>query len=125
MQSNVGVSLARCYGLQVMAWAEFVPAASPTTQVLVNAFGIVSIVRTAAGTWTVTLAEKFPGFIAIPSCVENDTTNLHEMQISSEDYTAGTLVLRHRTAAIGSLGSLAVSDTVDKVKLLVLGRPYT
>jgi len=124
MESNVGKANAKCFGQLVLAYAEFAPSGS-ASQTLTNNFGIVSITRSVAGRWVATLAEKFPGFVAIVTCVENDTTNLHELQVESEDTSAGTITFRHRTAAIGSLGSLALSDTIDKVKIMVLGRPYT
>lgn len=121
----LGHSLVKGYGQLVLSWARFVPAASPAAQVLGDQFGITSIVRTAAGTWTVTLSEKAPGFIVIPGWVENDGTNLHVVNVESYDFTAGTFVMKHRTAAYGSLGSLAASDTIDEINLLVVGRKAT
>ena len=54
--------------------------------------------------------------------MENDTTNLHEFKVEAYDYTAGTFTFVHRTAAYGSLGSLALSDTIDEIWLMVIGR---
>ena len=122
MREVAGTGIARAFGSQVMSWARFVPAASPALQVLSDSFGIVSVTRSVAGRWVVQLAEKAPSFIAIVQPVENDTTNLHVLQVESYDYTAGTFQFVHRTAAFGSLGSLALSDTIDEIWLMTIGR---
>jgi hypothetical protein len=119
-----GAGLARAYGTQVFGWASFVPNGSQF-QTLVDGFGIRTIERLAAGRWRVTLAEKCPGFMPSISFVENDTTNLHEAKIESVDLANGQFTFVHRTAAYGSLGSLALSDTVDQVLVSFVGRVQT
>lgn len=117
----LGKGPAKAYGNGVIAWARFAPSGS-AAQTLADSFGIKSITRTGAGTWTVALAEKPAGFVVIVQEVENDATNLHYCRSDSHDYNAGTFVATHRTAAYGSLASLALSDTVDQIQILVMSR---
>lgn len=121
MREVAGDSVKRAYGSQVDSWARFVPSGA-TDQVLLDSFGIVSITRSVAGRWVVKLAQKHSSFVAFVGCVENDTTNLHDVRVESYDFAAGTFTFVHRTAAFGSLASLALSDTVDELWLQVSGR---
>lgn len=114
-------SIVQGYGNQVLYWARFAPSGS-AVQTLADAFGIKSITRTGAGTWTVQLMERPAGFVSFGQEIENDATNLHYVRTESHDYTNGTFVLTHRTAAYGSLGSLALSDTVDQIQVFVSAR---
>jgi hypothetical protein len=125
MMEVLGNSPVMAFGQQVVSWARFVPAAAPAAQVMLDQFGIKSISRSVAGRWVVTLAEKSPGFVAFVGGVENDTTNLHAVNVESYDYNAGTFTFVHRTAAFGSLGSLALSDTIDEIWLAVIARKAT
>ena len=124
MMEVLGQSPAMAFGQQVFSWARFVPSGA-TSQTLLDQFGIKSITRSVAGRWVVTLAEKSPGFVAFVGGVENDTTNLHDIRVEAYDYSAGTFTFVHRTAAFGSLGSLALSDTVDEIWLMVIARKAT
>jgi hypothetical protein len=110
------------FGNCVAAWARFAPAAAPALQVPSDTFGIKTITRSVAGRWVVTLAEKSAGFVAFVQAIEDDTTNLHDVRIESYDFVNGTFTFVHRTAAFGSLGSLALSDAVDGIQILVLQR---
>lgn len=124
MQDCLGVFPAKSYGQLVAAFATFVPSGA-ATQTLTDAFGIKSIARSVAGRWVVTLAERFPGFSVALTALDNDTTNLHDLRLESVDLTAGTFTFVHRTAAFGSLASLALSDTIDAIHITVLGRMAT
>lgn len=125
MIDNLGAyNPARCYGQQVFGWAKFVPNGSQF-QTLDDAFGIKSVERLVAGRWRVTLAERCPGFRPSVDFIENDATNLHEYKIESIDLANGQFTFTHRTAAYGSLGSLALSDTVDGVLVSFVGRVVT
>ena len=110
------------YGTRWDGWARFTPAASPDLQVLKDSFGIVSITRVVDGRWRVQLAERPTSFIALVGGVENDTTNLHDVRVEAYDYTNGTFDIVHRTAAFGSLGSLALSNAIDELWVYVDGR---
>lgn len=124
MMDNLGQSVVRGFGQLVLAFATFVPNGSQF-QTPADAFGIKTIERLVAGRWRVTLAEKHPGFVPIVQGVENDTTNLHDIRVESIDLTNGQFTFVHRTAAFGSLGSLALSDTVDQLLIQVCGRMST
>ncbi|HEX6239963.1 MAG TPA: hypothetical protein VFZ61_03680 [Polyangiales bacterium] len=113
--------MAQGYGQLVVGFATFVPNGSQF-QTLVDNFGIRSVERLVAGRWRVTLSEKSPGFAPCVVCVENDTTNLHDVRLEAISIANGTFDFVHRTAAFGSLGSLALSDTVDQLIIQVIGR---
>ena len=122
MIETLGKAVKTGYGNRWDGWARFTPAASPDLQVLKDSFGIRSITRLADGRWRVQLAERPSSFVAHVDVVENDTTNLHEVRIEAYDYANGTFDFVHRTAAYGSLGSLALSNTVDELWVSVDGR---
>lgn len=115
------------YGGLVTSFARFAPSGAQfqpiSTDATMDSFGIRSIERLAAGRWKVTLAELSAGFVAQVQAIEDDTTNLHDCRVESYDFVNGTFTFVHRTAAFGSLGSLALSDTVDGISIMVVARP--
>lgn len=116
----------QAYGQMVDGWATFVPNGNQfqtlTGVAGIDAFGVKTIERLAAGRWRVTLAEKCSGFFPQVAPIENDTTNLHVLQVESIDLANGQFTFVHRTAAFGSLGSLALSDTIDMIAVGYTGR---
>lgn len=128
MEQILGQSPARAYGSQVISWARFAPAASPAAQVRSDAFGIKSIVRSGAGVYVVTLAEKAPSFVANLTIVDT-STDLHDLKVTAYDYDAGTFTITHRSATLAALDAdftaLAASDDVDEIWLEVTGRVAT
>lgn len=114
---------AQAHGPGVFAACRFVPGASTAAIVTQESWGVSSIVRDSAGTYTITLRGKPKGFIAVPSHTENDTTHFHFVRVESQSDSAGTVTISHKSVAFASVASgPTASDTVDALTVLFYER---
>jgi hypothetical protein len=116
-----GRSYVKGYGKQQLLGCRFAPKGSTGAETLIDSLGIASVSNTAAGTWTVTLSDKtaLVGMLIFGTFVDN-LALLHEVKVFSYDVSAGTFVLKHRTAANDAATPLADSDVVDEIHLFVV-----
>lgn len=107
-----------------VAYVRWAPSAS-ATQTLTEAQGVTSVTRSGAGQYVVNLRSPCKALVAIPSFVENDTTDYHFVRVESSSASAGTVNVSHKTVAFASVASgPTASDTVDEICLVVIMRVY-
>ena len=116
-----GRNAVKGYGKQQLLSCRFAPKGSTGAETLIDTLGIASVTNTAAGTWTVALADKtaLVGMIILGTFVDN-LALLHEVKVFTYDVSAGTFVLKHRTAANDAATVMADSDVVDEIHLFVV-----
>lgn len=120
---NIVTSNVKGYGAPVFAAVRFVPGASQGAIVIQEQWGVSSVTRDNTGIYTIALKDKPRGFVAKPGFTENDTTNFHEVQITSQSDSAATATVRHRTCAYTDIATgPATSDTVDAITVLFYER---
>lgn len=116
-----GRGVVKGYGKQQLCSCQFAPKGSTGLETLIHSMGIASVNNTAAGTWTVTLADKtaLKGMVIMGAFVD-DGALLHEVKVFTRDVAAGTFVLKHRTAANDAATVMADSNVVDEIDLIVI-----
>lgn len=100
----------------VIAFARFVPTAVNGAQVLTDAFGVLSVSRTAAGLYTVQLTERPAQGCTVLFQVQTTDVLFHEAKVLSVANAGvdGTVTLSHRSVAYASIASgPSASDTGD------------
>lgn len=103
-----------------LAGIRFIPGASPT---ILEQWGVKSLTRNGAGSYTVALANKPKGMIAKADGQENDTTTFHFTRVESQSDAAGTVTVSHKSVAFASVASgPTASDTVDEITVLIYAR---
>lgn len=123
---NIGISPVKGFGYgNTMASVRFVPRVSTTgVCVLSENWGVSSVTRTGtAGTYTVQLSDKFPGFTWHVDYTSADITAAHTWRVESYSVSAGTLTVVHRANAGGALpGAPSDPSPAGEVTLFIYAR---
>ncbi len=104
-------SLVHAWGPEVrVARVRWTPSGS-AAQTLTEACGVSGVARTGAGAYTISLVDtKVKDLECFVSCIENDTTVMHQVRVESQDVTAGTVSVSHKVLTFASAASLVVVD---------------
>lgn len=107
----------------LLAACRFTPGASTAAIVTSESWAIKSITRDSTGVYTIAIAGKVKGMIALCEGQENDTTTYHFCRVESQSDSAGTVTISHKSVAFASVATgPAASDTIDSICVYIYGR---
>lgn len=117
---NAGLCRAFGYG-NVLAAIRFVPHA--TTPVINEQWGVKTLTRNGDGDYTITLDDKYPGFVVMAQGADNGTTLYNFVRVKTFSVANSTIQIEHKSCAFADVATgPALSDTVDYITVLVLAR---
>ena len=112
---------------EVILAGYFYPNGS-STPATVRGSWIDSVAHTATGVWTITMKEKFRGWIGLLGAQVSLSMNalgLSIIQFGAMDLSAGTIIIRAATESGGTLAAADIAANANNIIFVTLNLKYS